>query len=96
MLLADSGKQKDKSLPMFQRIAQNDRAAVAECVEKYGDLLWTLVQKITSSKEESEILVRKIFTDIWKYAGCFDADHFEESVIVMVIARRNLRKFQNK
>ncbi len=92
MLLDATYGQKRNSLTMLQNIARNDRIAVTECVDKYGNLIWALAKKFTDSKEEASLATQEIFTDIWQYAGRFDADKIEERVFITLIARRHLRK----
>ena len=88
--LADIQKQTGNSLTMFQRIAKNDQTAIADCVDRYGNLIWALARKFTVSTEEAEIAAREIFTDIWQFAGRFDSTDLDEPIFITRIARRRL------
>ena len=75
---------------MFQRIAENDRTAIADCVDCYGNLIWALARKFTVSTAEAEIAAREIFTDIWQFAGRFDSTDLDEPLFITRVARRRL------
>ncbi|MEZ5426093.1 MAG: hypothetical protein R2747_07510 [Pyrinomonadaceae bacterium] len=74
------------------RLARNDRAALRECVDTYQDLIWTISEKFTFSKEETEREVLAIFRDIRKYAGDFiNFDGSEIRFITYIACRRLFR-----
>jgi RNA polymerase sigma-70 factor (ECF subfamily) len=85
---------------ILQRIARKDRAAVEECIETYGRLIWALARKMCPNKEEAEDAVQEIFIDIWKNADKFDPSQSSEMTFVAMIARRRLidrlRKFKRQ
>ena len=58
--------QHTVSLSILQRLANNDRTAVKDCLETYGGLIWSLAKKNTSSSEEAESVTIQIFADIWR------------------------------
>ena len=81
-----------KSLTIVQRLAKDDKNAVAECVDAYGSLIWTMAKKYTDSAEKAEIAAQKIFLDIWRCAERFDSTKIDESAFICLIARRRLLK----
>lgn len=85
-------KQATDSLTILQRIAKKDRTAVTDCLDAYGDLIWTIAKKLTASTKEAEDATQEIFKDIWQYAGRYDSQEFTESVFIMLIAHRHLIK----
>lgn len=81
-----------KSATIFQRIADRDRTAAADCVETYGNFIWALAKKFTASREEAEAATREIFTDIWQYSLRADQPQPAENILIALIARRRLIK----
>lgn len=61
-------------MTLLQRIASLDKSAVSECIEHYGDFVWSVSRKCTSTVKEAEAYSQQIFSYIWKNAGKFDLD----------------------
>ena len=78
------------TLSILHRIAQGDKNAVEECLNKYGGLVWSLARKMFSNTEDAEDAVQEIFVEIWKNADRFDAEQASETTFVALIARRRL------
>ena len=76
--------------PVLHRIAQGDRTAVQDCLNKYGGLVWSLARRMSASTEDAEDAVQEIFVDIWKNAGRFDSTQSSETTFIAMIARRRL------
>lgn len=75
---------------ILQRIAEQDKSAVGECLDQYGKLVWSLARKYTRTREDAEDAVQDIFIDVWKYAARFDARKSPECAFITMIARRRL------
>ena len=75
---------------ILQRIANGDRNAVKDCLDKYGGLVWSLARKMLRNSNEAEDAVQEIFIDIWKNADRFDESKASEITFVAMIARRRL------
>lgn len=75
---------------ILNRIAQGDKTAVQECLDKFGGLVWSLARRMCPNKDEAEDAVQEIFIDIWKNAGRFDEIQASEATFVAMIARRRL------
>ena len=75
---------------ILQRIAEKDKSAVNECLDKYGGMVWALAKKYTNSESDAEVAAEQIFTDIWNCADCFDAAKNAEKDFVLYIVLRNL------
>lgn len=75
---------------VLERIAAGDAAAVQECIDRYGNLVWSLARRFTRSADEAEDAVQEVFVDVWKSAARFDATRASEKTFVAMIARRRL------
>ncbi len=82
--------QQNTETSILHRIALEDKMAVEECLDKYGKLVWSLALNFLNSREDAEDAVQDIFIDIWKYAGCFNAEKSGEANFISLIARRRL------
>ena len=81
------------SSSVLQRVAQGDRTAVKECIDNYGNLIWSLAKKFTDSIEDAEAVTSEIFLNIWRYAARFEKTDLDELLFITLIARRQLRKY---
>lgn len=88
--LSESGNSTENQSNILEKIAAGDKFAVAECLDKYGKMVWSAARKFNNTREDAEDAVQEIFIDIWKYAGRFDADKSPEGAFVMLIAKRRL------
>ena len=84
------------SLSLLQRAAQGDPIAVEECIDNYGDLIWTMAKKFTNSNEDTESVTREIFLNIWRYAARFEQTDFDELLFITLFARRQIRKYSEQ
>lgn len=89
-ILATRTIQKTKSLNILQRIANQDRTAVHDCVDAYGNFIWALARKFTASREEAEAATLEIFQDIWRHSERGDKAQSAEDMVISQIARRRL------
>ncbi len=72
------------------RIARGDPAAVGECIDEFGSLVWSLARRLSPNRADAEDAVQEVFVDVWKSAGRFDPSQGSEKVFVAMIARRRL------
>lgn len=75
---------------ILKRIAAGDKAAVQDCLNAYGGLVWSLARRMSPNSDEAEDAVQEIFIDIWKNAARFDEAQASETTFVAMIARRRL------
>lgn len=75
---------------ILQRIANGDAAAVRDCLDKYGGLVWSIARKMLRNSDEAEDAVQEIFIDVWKNAERFDESRSSETTFIAMIARRRL------
>lgn len=75
---------------ILQRIASGDAAAVQECIDGYGGLVWSLARRLAPGSADAEDVVQEIFIDLWKSAERYDPGTASEPTFVAMIARRRL------
>jgi RNA polymerase sigma factor (sigma-70 family) len=75
---------------ILQRIAEGDKAAVQDCLNNYGGLVWSLARRMLPNTDDAEDAVQEVFIDIWKNADRFDEKVASETTFVAMIARRRL------
>lgn len=77
-------------LTILQRVAQAEAAAVDECVNAYGGLVWSLARRLCRRHEDAEDAVQEIFVEIWRKADRFDPNMASEATYIRMIAQRRL------
>jgi RNA polymerase sigma-70 factor (ECF subfamily) len=75
---------------LLQRIAAGDQAAVRDCLDRYGGLVWALARRFLGDSAEAEDAVQEVFVELWRGAGRFDPAQSAEATFVTMIARRRL------
>lgn len=75
---------------ILERIAVGDQAAVKQCMDQFGALVWSLARRFSDSPADAEDATQEIFLEIWKSANRYDAAKGSEAVFVATIARRRL------
>jgi RNA polymerase sigma-70 factor (ECF subfamily) len=75
---------------VLQRIARGEPAAVRECIDEYGALIWSLARRLSRTPSDAEDATQEIFLDIWRSAGRFDPAQGSDKVFIAMIARRRL------
>lgn len=75
---------------LLHRIAQGDQAAVTQCLNQYGGLVWSLCKQTCRSVTDAEDAVQEIFIELWKSAGRYNSQKASESTFITMIARRRL------
>jgi len=75
---------------ILERIAAGDQAAVQECIDAYGDLIWSLARRFLRNDADAEDAVQDVFIELWSSAGRYDHKIASEVAFVSTIARRRL------
>lgn len=75
---------------ILARIASGDPAAVQDCMDTYGGLVWSLARRLSPTPPDAEDAVQEIFVALWKNAGKFDETKSSEKTFIAMIARRRL------
>jgi RNA polymerase sigma-70 factor (ECF subfamily) len=83
--------QRDVVSPtILQRVANGDAAAVDECLDKFGGLVWSLARRLCPRHEDAEDAVQDIFVEVWRSAKRFDPSVASEATFITTISRRRL------
>lgn len=77
-------------LSLLQRIARGEQAAMNECVDEFGGLIWSLARRLSPNISDAEDAVQEVFLEIWKFADRFDPNKASEKTFVAMLARRRL------
>lgn len=75
---------------ILPRIARGEPDAVETCLDRYGDLVWSLARRHTFGTDDAEDAVQDIFLDLWKSAGRYDSSLGSEVTFICTVARRRL------
>jgi RNA polymerase sigma-70 factor (ECF subfamily) len=76
--------------PLLPRVAAGDAAAVRECIDCYGGLVWSLARRFCATPADAEDAVQDIFIDLWRSAGRYRPEIGSETLFVATVARRRL------
>jgi RNA polymerase sigma-70 factor (ECF subfamily) len=75
-------------------------AAMQECIDEYGGLIWSLARRLCPSPAQAEDAVQEVFIALWENASRFEESKGAEVTFVAMIARRRLidssRKHQRR
>jgi len=83
-------------VPLLPRVAQGEVAAIDECLDRYGGLVWSLARRLSPTTPDAEDAVQEIFVDLWRNAARYREDLGEEATFVATVARRRLIDRQRK
>jgi len=75
---------------VLQRVAKAEPAALRECIDQYGGLVWSLARRFSNDDADAEDAVQEIFVNLWRSADRFDPSVASETTFVAMIARRRL------
>lgn len=75
---------------ILARIAEGDKAAVGECLDRYGGLVWSLARQFLGNEPDAEDAVQDIFIAVWSSAARYDPAIASEVTFIATIARRRL------
>ncbi len=75
---------------ILQRVADGDHAAVGECLNQYGGLVWSMAKRFCADLSEAEDATQEIFVELWQCAARFDPSLASEATFISAIARRRL------
>lgn len=81
---------------VLPKVASGDQKAMAECISRYGGLIWSIAKRYVKNASTAEDVVQEIFTNLWKSACRFDPAVATESTFVGMLARRRSIDFLRK
>ncbi|MFI4862541.1 MAG: RNA polymerase sigma factor [Phycisphaerales bacterium JB063] len=79
-----------QSTGLLQRVAAGDESAVAEVLDTYGGLVWSIARNSFKDRAEAEDAVQDAFIAVWKGASKYDPAVASESTFIAMIARRRV------
>jgi RNA polymerase sigma factor (sigma-70 family) len=82
--------------PVLPEVAMGKSTAVADCLDRYGNLVWSLALRSCPDPDSAQDAVQDIFLKLWKTADRFDPEIASESTFVAMIARRRLIDLSRK
>jgi RNA polymerase sigma factor (sigma-70 family) len=80
----------ENELSILERVAAGEQRAVEICLEKFGNLVWSLARRYLGNSSEAEDAVQEIFIEIWSCAHRFDRASGSEATFIATITRRRL------
>jgi RNA polymerase sigma-70 factor (ECF subfamily) len=75
---------------ILSRIAAGDSRAVQDCIDQYGNLVWSIARRFSRTAADAEDAVQEVFVDLWKSAARFDPSRASEKTFIAMVARRRL------
>jgi RNA polymerase sigma-70 factor (ECF subfamily) len=75
---------------LLARVAAGDQQAVRECMDRFGNLVWSLARRFIRNRADAEDAVQEIFIDLWSSAARYDSSKASETTFVAMLARRRL------
>ncbi|MEM9413879.1 MAG: RNA polymerase sigma factor [Planctomycetota bacterium] len=79
-----------QSTGLLERVASGDESAVAEVLDTYGGLVWSIARRSFHDQAEAEDAVQDALIAVWKGAAKYDPAIASESTFVAMIARRRV------
>jgi RNA polymerase sigma-70 factor (ECF subfamily) len=76
--------------PILHRVAAGETAAIQECLDRYGGLVWSMARRFTKQPAEAEDAAQEVFIELWRKADRYDPSLASEMAFVAMIARRRL------
>lgn len=87
-LVSDSGQAQTETTDLLHRVGRGDVQAMEKCIDSYGPLVWSVVQRRVKARTDAEDLVQEIFIEIWKCADRYRPEVASENGFIAMIARR--------
>jgi RNA polymerase sigma-70 factor (ECF subfamily) len=74
--------------PVLVRVGRGDAGAMEECIETYGNMVWSIAKKYCRNHADAEDLTQDIFAELWRKASRYDSEKAGESTFIGMLARR--------
>ena len=71
---------------LLKRIAEHDRGAIRECLDRYGSLVWAFAKRRSRDVAAAERLTFEIFTELWRCAASYDPKFCTEKTFILSLA----------
>lgn len=86
----ESTNTKGDRNDLLPRVAAGEQGAVEACLDRYGNLVWSIVRKTLRDQYEAEDAVQEVFVELWKSAGRFNPATAPEPVFIAMLTRRRM------
>ena len=80
----------DGTPAILPQVARGEADAVRSCLDRYGNLVWSMALRWCANRADAEDAVQDIFVELWRTADRFDGDKGSEAAFVAMISRRRL------
>ncbi len=74
-------------IKLLHAIARRDEAALASLYDRYRVILFGLLVRILSSRQEAEDILQEVFIQVWRRAGDFDERRGKPFTWLVTLAR---------
>jgi len=78
---------KITDVELLAAIARKDETAIAELYDRYRVILFGLLIRILTSREEAEDVLQEVFLQVWRRAGDFDEKRGRPFTWLVTLAR---------
>ena len=78
---------KTTDVELLTAIARKDETAIAELYDRYRVILFGLLIRILTSREEAEDVLQEVFLQVWRRAGDFDEKRGRPFTWLVTLAR---------
>ncbi len=95
-IVASEDSQLNVEEPLLPLVAKGDGQAMKRCIDSYGPLVWSIVCRRISERNDAEETCQEIFTEVWQKAGSYNPSVARESTFIGLIARRRSIDWQRK
>jgi len=75
---------------ILAQVARREPQSLNHCIERYGNLIWSIAKRYSPSQADAEDAVQEIFLELWQKADRFNPNLSAETTFVTMIARRRL------
>ena len=75
---------------VLAQVARREPDSLNYCIERYGNLIWSMARRYSPSQADAEDAVQEIFLELWQKADRFNPTLSAETTFVTMIARRRL------
>jgi RNA polymerase sigma-70 factor (ECF subfamily) len=79
--------QPEDDVKLLKAIAARDEAALAQLYDRYRVILFGLLMRILSNREEAEDVLQEVFLQVWRKAEDFDENRGRPFTWLVTLAR---------
>ena len=95
-VVPSEGLQANNEDGLLPLVAKGDGQAMKKCIDQYGPLVWSIVCRRISDRNDAEETCQEIFTEVWQKAESYKPSVARESTFIGLIARRRAIDWQRR